>query len=82
MMPQILEVLLVYGNAATKTIKTASAVTNTGWSVAAERTKVPDMSFMSYWNGAYSGTSSNLTYCNKGAFGNVCTLEYEQVDSW
>lgn len=24
------------------------------------------MSFMAYWNGAYSGTSSNLTYCKQG----------------
>lgn len=24
------------------------------------------MSFMAYWNGAYSGTSSNLTYCAQG----------------
>lgn len=24
------------------------------------------MSFMTYWNGAYSGTSSNLTYCAQG----------------
>lgn len=73
---------LSLGNAATRTVKTASAATDTGWSTTAERTKVPDMSFMSYWNGAYSGTNSNLAYCNKGAFGNVCTLEYEQVDSW
>ena len=24
------------------------------------------MSFMAYWNGAYSDTSSNLTYCKQG----------------
>ena len=24
------------------------------------------MSFIAYWNGAYSGTSSNLTYCKQG----------------
>ena len=24
------------------------------------------MSFISHWNGAYSGTSSNLTYCAQG----------------
>ena len=24
------------------------------------------MSFMAYWNGAYSGTNSNLTYCAQG----------------
>ena len=26
---------------------------------------------LAYWNGAHSGTSSNLAYCNKGAFGNM-----------
>lgn len=24
------------------------------------------MSFITYWNGAYSGTSSNLVYCAQG----------------
>ena len=71
MMPQISEVLLVYGSAATRTIKAASVVTDSGWNTTAERTKVPDMSFIAYWNGAYNGTASNLAYCNKGAFGNV-----------
>lgn len=28
---------------------------------------------LAYWNGAYSSTSSNLAYCNKGAFGNAVT---------
>ena len=70
------------GNAATRTVKTATAATDSGWSTTADRTKVPDMAFITYWNGAYTGTNSNLAYCNKGAFGNVCTLEYEQVDSW
>lgn len=29
--------------------------------------------FHGYWNGAYSGTASNLTYCTKGAFGTAAT---------
>ena len=28
---------------------------------------------LAYWDGAYSGTSSNLTYCNRGAFGTIIT---------
>ena len=28
---------------------------------------------LAYWNGCYSGTSSNLAYCNKGAFGDMAT---------
>lgn len=27
---------------------------------------VPDMSFIAYWNGRYSSTASNLTYCHEG----------------
>lgn len=30
-------------------------------------------SALAYWNGAYSGTTSNLAYCNKGAFGTLAT---------
>ena len=28
---------------------------------------------IAHWNGAYSGTSSNLAYCNRGAFGTIVT---------
>lgn len=28
---------------------------------------------LAWWNGAYNGTASNLTYCNKGAFGTIVT---------
>ncbi len=45
----------------TRGIYTLSAVGNTGWDTTANRTKIPDMSFMAYWNGAYSGNSSNIT---------------------
>jgi hypothetical protein len=35
---------------------------------------IVNRSFMTYWNGAYnSGGSSNLAYCNKGAFGDMAT---------
>ena len=31
------------------------------------------MSVFAYWNGAYGGSSSNLAYCNRGAFGTIVT---------
>jgi hypothetical protein len=52
-------------------IKTASAITTLGYGT--NNGYVPDISMLSYWNGAYSGTSSNLAYCNKGAFGDMAT---------
>ena len=62
------------GNVAEKTIRTASGVTASGWvDLATDRKYVPDMSFIAYWNGAYSGTASNLSYCSKGAFGTAIT---------
>lgn len=45
-------------------VKNATAVTNSGWGT--NNNYVPDMSFIAYWNGAYSGTSSNLTYAHQG----------------
>ena len=49
-----------------KTLVTASAVTTSNWPTYGNN-HIPTMSFMTYWNGAYSGTSSNLTYCAQGA---------------
>jgi len=33
------------------------------------------MALIAYWNGAYSGTSSNLQYCYKGKFGNLAVKD-------
>ena len=52
-------------------IKSASGKTDSGWGT--NNTYVVDSSLLAYWNGAYSGTSSNLTYCTKGTFGSACT---------
>lgn len=46
-------------------VLSATAVRDAGWN--ADKDYIPDMSFMAYWNGAYSGTSSNLKY-----FANNC----------
>ncbi len=48
-----------------KTLVTASALTTSNWPTYKDN-HIPTMSFMAYWNGAYSGTSSNLTYCAQG----------------
>ena len=62
------------GTASNKNTKTLSAKGAAGWTNATtDQQYVPDMAFMAYWNGAYSGTSSNLTYCTKGAFGTAAT---------
>lgn len=42
------------------------------------------MAFIAYWNGAYGGTSSNLAYCNKGAFGSFAvknSLAFSELTS-
>ena len=62
------------GDASSKTVRTLGAVGNTGWTNKTTDDKyVPTMSFMAYWNGAYSGTSSNLQYCDRGRFGTIVT---------
>ena len=51
-----------------------NTVTDTGYSDTDTGSgKVPTLKFLSFWNGAYSGTTSNLAYCNKGAFGTIVT---------
>lgn len=62
------------GTAAKYAVKTLTAVGTSGWTtLATGQTMVPDMAFIAYWNGAYSGTSSNLAYCKHGAFGTIVT---------
>lgn len=34
---------------------------------------IPNISFLSFWNGKYNDDGSNLAYCNKGAFGDIVT---------
>lgn len=45
-------------------IKSARAVTTLNWDT--DNTHVPDLSLLAYWNGAYTDTSSNLTYAKGG----------------
>lgn len=47
--------------------KTLSAVGASGWTNnATDDILIPSMSMIAYWNGAYTGTSSNLRYCANG----------------
>ena len=62
------------GEAAKYAVKTLTAVGTAGWTtLATGQTTIPDMAFIAYWNGAYTGTSSNLAYCKHGAFGTIVT---------
>lgn len=57
-----------------KTVRTLTGVGTSGWKdVSTDQGYIPDMAFIAYWNGAFSGTTSNLAYCNKGAFGTAAT---------
>ena len=68
------------------TFKTSTSKSTSGWTNNTTDDKIiPTMSFIAYWNGAYSGTSSNLTYCNQGAFGTATThahTDYVTSLSW
>ena len=67
------------------TKKSLSAVGTSGWTNASiDGNIIPDMSFIAHWNGAYSGTISNLVYCNKGAFGSFAiknSLAFSELTS-
>lgn len=61
------------GASASKGVKTLSAVGNVGWTDQTDGDAyVISKAFMAYWNGRYNSSSSNLAYCNKGAFGDAC----------
>lgn len=76
-----------FGSAAFKATRTLTSVGPSGWKDAAtDQQYVPDMAFMAYWNGAYNGTSSNLAYCNQGAFGSMAKVaaqkNHNTKDTW
>lgn len=48
-------------------IKSATAVSDCGWE--SDKNKIPDCSMLAFWNGAYSGTSSNLKYLANNCIG-------------
>lgn len=75
------------GSAAFKATRTLTSAGPSGWKDATtDQQYVPDMAFMAYWNGAYSGTASNLAYCNQGAFGSMIKVaarrNHNTSDTW
>lgn len=61
-------------NASGKMVRSLSNVGASGWkNQATDDNYVPTLAFMAFWNGAYSGTASNLQYCDRGRFGTIVT---------
>lgn len=54
---------------------TPSSKVNSEWSTSSERTRLVTKGWMTYWDGSYNGSTSNLTYCNQGAFGSIVTYD-------
>ena len=78
--------LPIYLNAGTPTaitVKNNTQKSAIGWSSgAAANAALVTLNSIAYWNGCYSGTSSNLEYCAKGAFGTIitkATTDYSKV---
>ena len=61
----------------THTLFTRNSVGDIGWNTTSNQGLPVAVSAIAYWNGAYGGTASNLTYCNKGAFGTIVTKNSE-----
>lgn len=55
----------------TRAIKDITTNSALGWT--SGDNSLIDANTLAYWNGAYSGTSSSLKYCVKGAFGDIVT---------
>lgn len=66
---------LLIGNGAgaigTRTIKNLTAKGNLGWTNNSTDIDIPTINTLTYWDGRYNSSSSNLTYCVKGAFGDA-----------
>ena len=56
----------------TRAIKNITSPNSLGWSTG--DTSLINSNTLAYWNGAYSGTSSNISYTSVGKLGNVATL--------
>lgn len=62
------------GSAASKDVRNSTTLGTIGWTNNATSAEVvPTINTLAYWNGAFNGTSSNLAYCAKGAFGSIVT---------
>ena len=66
----------IYLNAGTATacsVRNTTSKSALGWTSTTADAVLVTANTIAYWNGAYAGTSSNLTYCVKGAFGDMAT---------
>ena len=63
-------------------VRNNTTVGTLGWTSSSTDTVIPTVNTIAFWNGAYSGTSSNLAYCKQGAFGTIVTkstTDYSKV---
>lgn len=54
-------------------IHTLGAVNALGYTTDTAKNLLVSVDTLAWWNGAYGGTASNLSYCKKGAFGDAVT---------
>lgn len=59
------------GAIGTRTIKNMTSKGNLGWTNSSTDIYIPTVNTLAYWNGRYNSSSSNLTYCVKGEFGDA-----------
>lgn len=57
----------------TRSIKNMTTKGNLGWTANATDNTIVTTNTMAYWDGRYNSSSSNLAYCNQGAFGTMAT---------
>jgi len=77
---------LLIGNG-TSAVGTRAIINNTsvgalGWATSAttaSNLRIVNVNTLAHWNGAYNSTTSNLTYCVKGAFGSACTYAVDDA---
>lgn len=68
-------------NAMKYDIKSASQRTHTNWPV--NQNFIPDLTFISNWDGAYDANGgSNLCYCDMGRFGSMAANKGGVVSGW
>ena len=59
------------GAIGTRTIKNLTGKGNLGWTNSSTDIYIPTVNTLAYWDGRYNNSSSNLTYCVKGQFGDA-----------
>ena len=58
-------------NLISRDIYNKTAAGDLGWTAVGTDIHLVTKNALAYWNGRYNSTTSNLTYCNKGAFGDM-----------